>query len=168
MIHWLLRVFDDRRRRFFENLDEESIRGFQTMYYWFIVCAGLYQVVSNGPPEAVAVSLGHPYYEGWVWLNVACPPMTLIGRRIFSKVGKDSEPGDPNGSHGAALLMLAGDGGVFGLIVIYTACLVNTVYWGQPLYTTIYFLMGIPGGFMFTLRSVRRLMQIRRRARRLP
>ena len=64
-------------------------------------------------------------------------------------------------------MQFAGDGGVWGLILVYTACLINTTYWGQPLYVTIYFLMGIPGGFMFTLRSMRRLRQIKRRERRL-
>lgn len=157
----------ERRRKFYSDLDAESIRQFQTMYYWLIVFAGIYQIISLGPPEAVASSLGHPYYEFWVLLNILCPPMTLIGRRIFIRVGRDTLPGEPNSSRGAALLMLAGDGGVWGLILIYTACLVNTAYWGQPLYTTIYFLMGIPGGFMFTLRSSRRLVQIKRREQRL-
>jgi hypothetical protein len=159
---------EERRQRFFEGLDAESIRGFQTMYYWFIVVAGLYQLVSDGPPEPVAASLGPPYYEGWVLLNIVCPIMTLIGRRIFGKVGRDTLPGAPNGSRGAALLQLAGDGGVWGLILIYTACLINTTYFGQPLYVTIYFLMGVPGGFMFTLRSVRRVLQIKRREQRMP
>lgn len=162
------RMAKARRRKFFETLDTESIRGFQTMYYWFIIFAGLYLVFgASGPPEAIAVSLGHPYYEGWVWLNIVCPLMTLWGRRVYDNAGKRAAPGEPNSSRAGATLQFAGDGGVWGLILIYTACLINTTYWGQPLYVTIYFLMGIPGGFMFTLRSARRLRQIKRRERRM-
>lgn len=171
-VYRLGRVADQWRRKrlfdFFVDLDHESVRGFQVMYYWFIIGAGLYLALfAEGAPEPIAVSLGHPFYEGWVALNIICPAMTLIGRRMFRKVGKNTIPGAPNNSRAAASLMFGGDGGVWGLILVYTACLFNATHWGQPLYVTIYFLMGVPGGFMFTLRSWRRLRQIKSRERRL-
>jgi hypothetical protein len=51
---------------------------------------------------------------------------------------------------------------VWGAIITYIACVINTSLWGQGLYGAFFVLMGVPGGFMFTLRSVRRLLQIRR------
>lgn len=156
-----------QRRRFLQNLDEERISSFQTFYYWMIVLAGLYiWLVAEEPTRALLDTLGPGVYEGWVVLNLVCPLMTLIGRKLYNK-SADIGEGKPNPAYGAALLQLWGDAGVWSAILIYAGCFFTTFYWGEPLYATFFFLMGIPGGFRFTWRSWRRIRQIHRTERRL-
>lgn len=162
-VHWL-RV---RLREFLVDLDEGKIRSYQTMYYVLITVAGVnLMFVADEPPQMLQDSLGPQYYAAWLVLNLVCPPMALFGRWITSRAAK-KPPGQPNSAYGAAVLQLAGDGGVWGAIIVYVACVINTTWWGQGLYGAFFVLMGVPGGFMFALRSARRLLQIKRRERRM-
>jgi hypothetical protein len=148
-------------RGFFLALDQERISTYQTMYYLLIITAGLYlALVASAPPQLIEVTLGPINYLGFLALNIVCPLMTLIGRRIVTLAAR-RPLGGSNGAFGGAWLQLAGDSGVWGAIIVYIACVINTSVWGQGLYGAFFVLMGVPGGFMFTLRSVRRLMQIR-------
>lgn len=160
-IGWLRHELRVRKRRFLADLDAERISSFQSFYYPMIMVAGLYcGFGADAPTAALADTLGRPVYLGWLCLNIACPMSTLLGRRLYAKAAT-AQPGQPNPAAGAAAMQLVGDGGVWGAILIYFGCFVNTFYWGQGIYPTFFFLMGIPGGFMFTLRSWRRWRQIR-------
>lgn len=169
-------MFSRARRkvqRFFRLLDDERIDTFQVMYYVLIVVAGSYLMfVARTAPVGIEDQdllmpiLGHPFYEGWCALNIICPMMTLIGRHIGVKAAGLAE-GQANSGVGAAWLRLAGDTGVWGAILIYIVCVFNTAWWGQGLYGAFFVMMGVPGGFMFSLRSMRRLMQMREYAHHL-
>lgn len=157
-----------RYRAFLTILDAESIVTFQAMYYTIIASAGLYLwLAADAPPQNVEPVMGHVQYEMWLAMNVICPVMTLVGRRLTSRAA-GIDAGEPNPAKGAAWMQFVGDAGVFGCIVIYVTCVAATTEWGAGLYGAFFVLMGIPGGFMFTLRSLRRLFQIKRRERRMP
>jgi hypothetical protein len=161
-----------RWRRFELRVDEERAETLQRVYYPMLVVAGLYcwlgsdemtkpltKMIGEGP--LTAFTLG-----GFIGLHLVCPVLTLIGRRLTARTAT-IPAGEPNPGVGAALLQLSGDGGILGAILIYFGCIVGSFEWGQPMYTTFYFLMGVPGGFLFTLRSWRRWKQIQRRGKRI-
>lgn len=160
-IPWLRR----RWLSFLVTLDAESIRNFQAMYYVFIMVGGLYLLCfAQLPPQPIEDTLGRPIYVGWLLLNIICPIMMFIGRRLTARASV-AEPGAGNPGVGGAWLQLAGDGGIWGAICIYIMCVFSASWWGQGLYAVFFVGMGVPGGAMFTYRSYRRLRQIGRRAR---
>lgn len=153
-----------RRRFVANNLDQEPRIGvFQWFYYPMFVVDGLYTwLVADEYTKAITGTLGPLVAAGWLLLTLSCPIIALTGR-VLTYTASKAPPGQPNPGVAGAYLQLTGDGGVWFTILVYFVCFANTFEWGQPLYTTFYFLMGIPGGFMFTLRSVYRLRQVRRR-----
>lgn len=154
-------------QRLLRDIDAESIRTFQTMYYVLIIAAGLYLLLAaSGPPQTIEETLGNPEYKIWLTANIVCPLMTLVGRRVY-RLAAAVPPGEPNSARGGAWLQIAGDGGVWAAICIYVLCVFNTSEWGQGLYAVFFVIMGIPGGAMFTLRSVRRVREIKKHDRRL-
>lgn len=159
-------------RRFELQVDEERAEDLQRVYYPMLMVAGLYcwlgsdemtkpltAMIGQGPVSSTAIG-------AFIGLHLVCPVLTLAGRRLTKKTSKIPH-GEPNPGVGAAMAQLSGDGGILGAILIYFACIVGSFEWGQPMYTTFYFLMGIPGGFLFTLRSWRRWRQIKKRGRRI-
>lgn len=141
-------------------LRNEAIVALQTMYYVMIIIAGVYlALAANAPPQNVEPVMGHPQYEAWLGLNILCPAMTLIGRRL-GRVAANVAPGSPNPAKGAAWLQLFGDIGVWGAVTIYVLCVIETTDWGAGLYGAFFAFMGVPGGALFTLLSTWRLMQI--------
>lgn len=160
------RALAEATRRFVvDNLNSEPrIGSFQWFYYPMLTVIGLYCALVADAQTTSLQSIGQWALVGWISLTVACPVLALIGRLLTNHAAK-AEPLQPNPGVGGAWLQLTGDGGVWLTILIYFACWVNVFDWGDPLYTTGYFLMGIPGGFLFTLRSIWRLRQTRQRAR---
>lgn len=146
------------REKFLEGLDDESIRGYQKFYYPTVMVAGLYLwLAADAPTQALADTLGEVAFSSWLLLHFICPPATLIGRRVYAR-GESEFRRDLKRL--GARLQLLGDSGVWAAICIYVACLINTTYWGDAIYPSFYLLMGVPGGFRFTLRSWRRLRQV--------
>lgn len=159
---WLRRVIDARRRRYLRELDNESVAGYQRGYYPVIMLAGLYLAIgADEPTRALADTLGAPSYHAWLLLHFICPPIALYGRYVYDQTDLATR------QKFGARLQLIGDGGLWAAICIYVACLLNTSYWGSAIYPSFYLLMGVPGGFRFTLRSWRRLQQANQRAREL-
>jgi hypothetical protein len=153
--------------KFRTRLKEERIQDYQAFYYPMIATAGIYcWLVADDLTTALNGALGGWAYNGWLALNIVCPILARLGRRLTANAAKKAE-GEANPGVAGALLQLTGDGGVFGAIVIYFICFCSVFYWGMPMYTTFFFLMGIPGGFLFTLRSVQRWLEIRRREKRI-
>lgn len=169
-----LHTFDAERaavvrhyRSFLRSLDAESVGQFKVTYYTMILIGGLYlAAVADGAPDPIAYSMGPGFYRFWLGVNIICPAITLIGRHLMIRAAAAEEHA-PNSAVGAAWMRLTGDVGVWGAIIIYAVCVFNTSWWGQPLYAFFYLLMGVPGGFMFTLRSWRRIQEIRRREQHL-
>lgn len=169
-VWWLRRKLDDAliaaleyaigaRQRFLQDIDDESIRGYQKWYYPTIIVAGLYcWLGADQPTQALAVTLGQVAYSSWLLLHFLCPPAALIGRWVYDR---GERLGKRDTLYLGARLQLIGDAGVWAAILIYVACLINTTYWGAAIYPSFYLLMGIPGGFRFTLRSWRRLRQLK-------
>lgn len=148
-------------------VDAELIVPFQKyVYYPIIAIITTYLAFGAvGPPQAIEENLSGLYYGAWLLLGIAFPPLSLLGRRLYEKAPRSD--GDANGAYGGALMMLFGDFGVWSAILIYVTCTVDTFWWGQGLWAVGFVLMGIPGGGIFTYRSVRRLMQIKRRESRI-
>lgn len=164
----MARVLKARWYSFLRSLDREQVGSFKITYYLFIIAGGLYLLfAADGVPDPIAASMGHPYYEVWLLFNIGCPTVTLLGRWVMS-VAAEKGQGEANSAIGGAWMRLFGDMGVWGAIIIYTVCVITSGWWGQPLYAVFYVMMGVPGGFMFTLRSWRRLRQIGHRERLLP
>ncbi len=150
------------------HLDAESVQTFQTMYYVvFTVAGSLLVFIPDFHVQYVSDTLGPPYYNAWVLVNLICPSLTLIGRR-FITIAARKPPGTPNYAYGAAWLQLCGDGGVWGNVLIYVASMIITGWWTKELYVFAFLLMGVAGGGMFTVRSARRIMQIKILDRTLP
>lgn len=151
--------------RWLRHLDAESVDTFQSMYYvTFAVAAVSLIFLPDFNVQYVDVTLGRYYYDAWLAVNLICPPLTLIGRRV-STLAARSAPGEPNSAYGAAWLQLCGDTGVWGNVLVYFASMLLTGWWMKEIYVFSFILMGVCGGAMFTVRSIRRLVQIDRRAK---
>lgn len=165
--HRLGRLRREFIRNFNQALDEEQVKPFHYTYLIIFIVAGLYLLLfAQGAPQNVEPVMGHGSYLLWCGLNVACPVSTLVGKH-FTKKSAGLDPHTPNPALGAAWLQFTGDFGVWATVVIYLICFAQTSYWGQSVYGVFFVFMGVPGGFYFTLRSVRRIRQINRRASRL-
>lgn len=147
-------------------VDAELIVPFQKYVYYPIITAITAYLTFGAVavPQAVEANLSGLYLDGWLALGLICPPMSLAGRQFYERAREKM----PNGGYGGALLMLFGDLGVWSAIIIYVQCTADTFWWGQGLWAVGFVLMGVPGGAIFTYRSLRRLRQIRHRERRMP
>lgn len=150
--------------RFNVMVDKEQITPFQIyVYYPIIIVFTLYLAIfADGPPQGVDQKLGDTAYYCWLALASVFPALSLIGRRMYDAAAKTAE-GEPNSAWGGACFMLVGDFWVWQAIIIYFACVVGAAWWGEAFWGLGFTLMGIPGGAIFTYRSLRRLRQIRSR-----
>lgn len=150
--------------RFNALVDAELIVPFQTyVYYPIIIVFSLYLAFfADGKPQGVDQKLGDGAYYCWLALGSLFPALSLVGRRMFNAAAKTAV-GEPNSAWGGAYFMLSGDFGVWLGIIIYLACVMDAAWWGQAFWGLGFVLMGIPGGAIFTYRSLRRLRQIRSR-----
>jgi len=149
------------------RLDSEKVTSFQTTYYILLAAGSTYLWLgARRGTETIEQTLTPVAYNGWLILNIAAPICTLWGRRLVT-ISARIKPNEPNPALLGAWLQAAGDGGVWGAICIYIGCVINTTWWGQPLYASFFVLMGVPAGFMFTVRSWRRICQINARANRM-
>lgn len=152
-----------------ELLDREQVLAFQGMYYTVFCIGGLLMLFVPGIDAAagqVYLMLGPTSYRGWAAMVVVCPPITLVGRRLTT-MSTGRAPGDPNPAWGAAWLQFTGDFGVWTAINIFCWELFryDHQWWSENLFLFLFLLMGVLGGFMFTFRSVRRLVDIKREVR---
>jgi hypothetical protein len=144
------------------RLDAESVTTFQSMYYVLFTAVSTALIfVPDANVQFVGQTLSHHFYGAWLALSLVCPSLTLIGRWLTTIAAK-REPGAPNPAYGAAWLQLCGDLGVWGNVLIYCASMILVGSWLKELYAFAFILMGVLGGGMFTARSIRRLIQIRR------
>lgn len=149
------------RKGFLHAVDHELVWIFQLTYDIIFILAGLYLgLIAYGPPQNVEPVMGPLFYQAWVWLNVVCPVMTQLGRYLTGSAAR-VQPDHPNSSVGGATLQLTGDLGIWGIVLIYLACVFQTTSWGQAVYAVFFVGMGVPGGFLFTFRSARRIKQIK-------
>jgi hypothetical protein len=153
-----------RLERFNAMVDAELIKPFQVfVYYPIIIAFTLYLALfADGPPQGVDAELGDVGYYCWLMLGSVFPAASLLGRYLFESAAKTAE-GDPNSAYGGAWLMFGGDFGVWMAIDIYLYCVFGAAWWGEAFWGLGFVLMGVPGGAIFTYRSMRRLRQIRRR-----
>lgn len=149
-------------------VDAELIVPFQKyVYYPVIVAMTAYLAFgAAAPPQAIEENLAGIYYDAWLMLGIAFPPLSIWGRHLFEAAGR-KPVGATNHGYGGAWMMLWGDFGVWSAIFVYVACTIDTFWWGQGLWAVGFVLMGLPGGAIFTYRSARRLRQIKRIERRL-
>jgi hypothetical protein len=152
--------------KFFEVLDAERVSTFQTMYYFLFITAALVLIfVPQAHVAGLSATLSKFHYSAWLAVNLICPVLTLIGRRLTLRASH-VDPDEPNPAYGAAILQLVGDFGVWSCINIYIASFILAGTWVQEFTCFIFLVMGVLGGGMFTVRSVRRLVGIERRNRR--
>lgn len=155
-------------KQFLRVLDDERIDNFQVMYYIvFATFAAMLLLLPGLPRQEAEDILAPPIYYGWLLMNLVCPISTLVGRRIGQQVA-GKEEGEANAGAGAAWLRLFGDSGVWNSVNLWMVVLFYTDWWKANLFVVYFMIMGVFGGFMFTLRSIRRLAQIRHLQRRLP
>lgn len=153
-----------RRDQFHVVVDAELIVPFQKyVYYPIISVFTLYLVFfADGAPQYVDRTLGDSAYWCWLALGSAFPALSLFGRHLYDISLKAAE-GEPNSAYGGARLMLAGDFGVWMAIIIYLGCVFGAAWWGEAVWGIAFVVMGIPGGGIFTYRSLRRMRQIKDR-----
>jgi hypothetical protein len=164
-MNWLLRAY----LRILEMLDREQVLAFQGMYYVLFSVGGAAMLLVPGIDAAagqVYLMLGPASYRGWAIMVTLCPPITMIGRRLTSR-STGLAAGDPNPAWGAAWLQFTGDFGVWTAINIFCWELFryDHHWWSENLFLFLFLVMGVLGGFMFTFRSVRRLVAIKRQVR---
>lgn len=147
-------------------VDAELIVPFQKyIFYPIITIMTAYLAFGAvAPPQAVEENLSGFYYDAWLVLGLAFPPLSILGRHFYERAAKAEEG---NSAYGGAYTMLFGDFGVWSSIVVYVVCTIDTFWWGQGLWAVGFVLMGIPACAIFTYRSARRVIQIRRRETRL-
>lgn len=164
-----------------ELLDQERVRAFQGMYYiafmlgaiilFFVpqldagtIRTSLHEICSEF--ESIDNVLSQPYYDIWLLINTICPIFTLVGRRM-TLIASRKGAWEDNTALGAAGLQLTGDSGVWAGVNIFLICLfsINADWWKGNVYFSLFMLMGVLGGMMFTIRSARRLVHIRTRIR---
>jgi hypothetical protein len=161
----LMRAFLKLVLGLLRRLDAEKVSTFQTMYYClFTATAVLLIFFPDFHLQYVSSELGRPYYDAWLFVNLICPSLTLIGRR-FTTQAAHTRPGQPNSAYGAAWLQFCGDIGVWGNILVYVTSMILTGWWTKEIYVSAFLMMGVAGGGMFTARSARRILQIDRRNR---
>lgn len=153
--------YRNRRNGFYAAIDSESMVPFQTMYYYIFIVAGVYLIfLATEQVQAVEPVMGDHQYIIWCWLNIVCPTLSLVGRWVYKRAAGKA-PGENNASVAASVLQLTGDFGIWWTVNIYLICFIQTTEFGSAVYGVFFCFMGFPGGFMFTLRSLRRLEQIR-------
>lgn len=161
-----LQVLSGLIRRWLLSLDSEKVATFQTMYYrLFTVGAIMLMVFPGIHVESMRRSLNSTNYAVWLIVTFICPILTLVGRKL-THVASFREPDQPNPAYGAAILQLVGDLGVWACVNIYIVSFVQSGTWVQEFLSFIFLVMGVLGGGMFTVRSLRRLTAIERRNRR--
>lgn len=161
LMHYILKTVIE----FLRKLDTESVTTFQTMYYVVFTVAAVFMVaMPDIHAYYVSGSLGRYYYDMWLMATLVCPSLTMIGRRLTTRAAH-TPPNRPNFAYGAAYLQLSGDLGVWGTILVYVTSMMITDWWSKELYTFGFMIMGVAGGAMFTMRSMRRIIQINQRTR---
>lgn len=144
---------------------EILLNALKWVYYPTFVLAGLYSwFVANEQTRSIRETLGPFTLGGFIALNILMPVIALTGAQMTKRAATKA-PGEPNSAAGGAWFQLWGDGGVFAAIVIALLAFIATFQWGQAMYYTFFFLMGVPGGFLFTYRSWRRVRMIKVRSR---
>lgn len=152
--------------KFFETLDAEKVSTFQTMYYWLFVSGALILIfIPQSHVSSMSQTLSKFHYSAWLAVNLVCPVLTLVGRRLTLR-SSHVDPGEPNPAYGAAILQLVGDFGVWACVNIYIVSFIQAGTWLQEFTCFVFLVMGVLGGGMFTIRSFRRLVGIERRNRR--
>jgi hypothetical protein len=144
------------------KLNTESVGTFQTLYYLIFSSLGVALLVPGIPIQHAERIMEPALYWFWVGLNLACPILSLVGRRMMSHAAH-AIPGTPNLSITAAWLQLGGDWGVWISVQLWTISMFFTTWWTHNLYVLCFMIMGLGGGAMFTLRSLLRLLAIRAR-----
>lgn len=153
--------------RFLRVLDDESIDSFQVMYYTIFTAFAAMVIFLPHQRQEARDFMATPIYVVWLMMNLLCPLMTLLGRRIQRRTAV-KRVGENNYGVGAAWLRLTGDLGVWWSVNLWTLVLFQTGWWESNLFVVYFMSMGVFGGFMFTLRSLRRLQQIRHIERNMP
>jgi hypothetical protein len=146
-------------------LDREEVRAFQGMYYLsFMAGAILLVLLPHADAGIVDDMLGQDSYHVWLAINIICPLLTLIGRRLTTLAARKA-PGESNSAWGAAWMQLAGDFGVWSgvNVFVYEQFRYDVWWWREDIYIGLFLLMGVLGGAMFTFRSVRRLVSVKRK-----
>lgn len=155
-------------RRLMRALDDEKVLTFQAMYYVLFTSFALVLItVPHIPTQEASTELTPLVYHAWLGVNLVCPPMTLLGRRL-GVVASRRPAGHANPAVGAAWLQLAGDLGVWGSVNLWVGAMLSTDWWMSNLFVAFFMGMGVIGGSMFTARSVRRLFHIKQVERHLP
>lgn len=152
-------------------LDREQVLAFQGMYYVLFSLGGAAMLTVPGIDAAAGhmyLMLGGVSYRAWAVMVALCPMFTLIGRRLTAR-STGLHPDEPHSAWGAAWLQLTGDSGLWAAINIfcYELFRYDRQWWSENLFLFLLLIMGVLGGFMFTFRSVRRLVEIKRYVRRL-
>ena len=167
LVEQLLKSLSQGKRRLFHLLDEEKVPIYQVTSYAVVSLAGLYLLVSFNSTTSRLQEILYPVvYIGWLITNIVAPIFTFVGRYLFTRAANVSS-GRPNSAYGAAYLQLLGDMGVLSAMLLYSVYMVENFYYGEFLYTPFFLITGILGGVLFSLRSWRRIHQIRLASRRL-
>lgn len=150
-------------------LYREQVLAFQGMYYVIFSVGGLLMLTVPGIDAAAGqmyLMLGRTSYAAWAAMVMVCPVITLIGRRLTT-MSTGRRPGEPNPAWGAAWLQFTGDFGVWLAINIfcYELFRFDHHWWAENLFLFLFLIMGVLGGSMFTIRSVQRLVGVKRQVR---
>jgi hypothetical protein len=144
------------------KLDTESVATFQTMYYIVFALLGVTLLIPGVPVQHAHKIMHSLIYTMWIGLQMVCPVITLVGRRVSTKAAA-APAGAPNLSVLGAWLQFGGDWGVWVGVQLWTVSMFFTPWWTHNLFVLYFMFMGVGGGAMFTLRSLRRLLAIRAR-----
>ncbi|SKM80694.1 Uncharacterised protein [Mycobacteroides abscessus subsp. massiliense] len=138
---------------FWALLDSKSVRLYQCVMYTAFCCWGWYALFYDEPPSPIEPVLGEFFYQCWIWINIMCPGIVLIGCQLRGKL-----------RYSGLWLQLGGDVGQwFGLASVVTA------YWyvglGGSFSAAVGAGLSVCVAFL-VLRSARELARVEREAHR--
>lgn len=117
------------------------------IFYLLCIWNGWYNTfVVTLPTQTLEVPLSHIQYEVFVRITLVAPIFTLLGMCLR---GKWAWTG--------AVMQLAGDLGVAGVLWTFIAAIFYTSWWGQGNFAGTWVLASAIGAIVFIIRDIRRL-----------
>lgn len=116
-------------RALIDAIDARTVRIFQAIMYFFFLLNGVYAVFFAEPISVVDKAMGSASYVAWVWLNIICPVMVLVGCWMAGRIS-GVEKLTKRATNGL-LLQVFGDLGMTFTLGAYWVSMLYASWWGR-------------------------------------
>jgi hypothetical protein len=115
-------------RTLLEVIDSRTVRLFQAIMYFFFLLNGVYAAFFSEPVSVVDVAMGSVSYTVWVWLNIVCPLMVMVGCYMAGHVQRGKLT---SRATNGLLLQVFGDLGMTFTLSAYWVSMLYSAWWGK-------------------------------------